>query len=118
MEFTIFTAYVAATVLTAVANAGIATLDFIHHKQVLENMAQVDVPESWLPVLGTLKAAGAVGLLVGIIVPPIGTAAAVGLTIFYIGAIITHLRAREYTIAPATAYLLLAVVTLAPGMAS
>jgi DoxX-like protein len=42
----------------------------------------VRVPESWLPVLAILKAAGGLGLLVGIGVPIIGTAAASGLTLF------------------------------------
>ena len=76
------------------------------------------MPESWLPILATLKAVGALGLLVGIGVPPIGIAAAVGLTLFYIGAIVAHLRAREYTIGPAGAYLLLAAIALVLRMVS
>jgi hypothetical protein len=40
------------------------------------------VSESWLTTLGILKAAGAVGLLVGIRVPLIGIAAAIGLVLF------------------------------------
>jgi hypothetical protein len=60
-------------------------------------------------MLGILKAAGAIGLLVGIGVPLIGTAAAVGLVLFFIGAIITHLRARDYSFGLAVVFLLLAV---------
>jgi hypothetical protein len=45
-------------------------------------------------------------------VPLIGTAAAIGLTLFFIGAIITHLRARDYSFGLATAFLLLAVASL------
>ncbi len=43
-------------------------------------MVKAGVPESWLTFpIGTLKAAGAVGLLLGLIgVPRIGTAAAIG----------------------------------------
>jgi len=41
-------------------------------------MARLGLPERWLPLLGILKAAGAPGLLVGIGVPVIGTAAAAG----------------------------------------
>lgn len=113
-----FSAYAVVSVLAAAANAGIAALDFVRHEQVLINMAKAGVPESWLTTLGTLKAAGALGLLVGIGAPPIGTAAAVGLTLFYVGAIVTHLRAREYTIGPAAAYLLLAVAALVLRLAS
>jgi hypothetical protein len=70
-------------------------------------------------MLGTLKAAGALGLLVGLIgVPLIGTAAAVGLILFFVGAIITHLRVRDYSIGPAAAFLLLAVAALVLGLVS
>jgi hypothetical protein len=63
-------------------------------------------------MLGILKAAGATGLLVGIGVPLIGTAAAIGLILFFVGAIIIHLRARDYSLGPAVAFLLLAVAAL------
>jgi hypothetical protein len=114
-----FTAYVLVSVLTAVANAFSATLDFARYKQVLINMAKAGVPESWLTMLGTLKAAGALGLLVGIGVPLIGTAAAAGLILFFVGAIITHLRVRDYSGLPlAVGFLLLAVAALVLGLAS
>lgn len=78
-------------------------------------MAKVGVPESRLTLLGALKAAGALGLLIGIGVPRIGTAAAAGLVLFFIGAIITHLRARDYSVSSlgvAVVFLLLAVAAL------
>jgi hypothetical protein len=65
-----------------------------------------------------LKAAGALGLLVGIGVPVIGTAAAVGLVLFFVAAIITHLRARDYSLGPAVVFLLLAVAALVLRWAS
>ena len=89
-----FTAYVAVTVLAAAANAFSATLDFIRYKQILINMAKVGVSESWITILGILKAAGALGLLIGIGVPLIGIAAAVGLVLFFVAAIITPARTR------------------------
>src|SRR5206468_110033 len=82
-----FTAYLVVTVLAAAANIFSATLDFIRFKQILINMAKVGVSESWITILGVLKAAGALGLLVGIRVPLIGTAAAVGLVLFFVGAV-------------------------------
>ena len=48
-------------------------------------------------MFGALKAAGALGLLVGIRVPLIGIATAVGLILFFVGAIIIHLRGRDYS---------------------
>jgi hypothetical protein len=80
----------------------------------------VGVPESWLTNLGLLKAAGAAGLLLGLLgVPLIGPAAATGLVLFFVGAVITHLRARDYSPSlgfPLT-YLLLAVAALVLGLA-
>src|ERR687898_731928 len=75
-----FTAYVVVTLMAIAANTFAATADFMRFKFVLITAAKVGVPGSWLPMLGTLKAAGALGLLVSLIgVPLIGTAAAVGL---------------------------------------
>jgi hypothetical protein len=105
-------AYIIVTMLAAAANIFSATLDFIRLKQVLINMQKAGVSESWITTLGILKAAGAAGLLIGIGVPLIGTAAATGLTLFFIGAIITHLRARDYSFGLAVVFLLLAVAAL------
>ncbi len=113
-----FTAYVIVTLLAAAANIFSAALDFIRYKQILINMARVGVPDSWITILGTLKAAGAIGLLIGIGVPLIGTAAAAGLALFFVGAIITHLRARDYSFGLAIVFLLLAVAALALRLAT
>jgi DoxX-like family len=108
-----FTAYIAVTVLAAAANGFAAILDFLRHQKVLTSMARLGVPESWLPMLGILKAAaGAVGLVVGIGVPVIGAAAAVCLALFFVAAIITHLRTRDYSIGTAVVFLLLAAAAL------
>ncbi len=113
-----FTAYVIVTLLAAAANIFSAALDFIRYKQILINMARVGVPDSWITILGTLKAAGAIGLLIGLGVPLIGTAAAAGLVLFFVGAIITHLRARDYSFGLAVVFLLLAVAALALRLAT
>lgn len=107
-----FAAYIAITLLAAAANFFSATLDFIRFKQVLINMAKAGVSESWITTLGLLKAAGAVGLLTGIRVPLIGIAAAIGLVLFFVRAIITHLRAHDYSFGLAVVFLLLAVTAL------
>jgi hypothetical protein len=113
-----FTAYVVVTVLTAAANTLAATVDFTRPAWLLGNMGKARVPQSWLFPLGALKAAGALGLLVGIAVPPLGVAASVGLVLFFIGALITHVRARYWDIAPPVAFLLLAVGSLVLRVAS
>jgi hypothetical protein len=112
------TAYFVVTFLAAIANAFSATLDFVSYQKILIAMAKAGVSESWLTTLGILKAAGAIGLLVGVVVPPIGIAAAVGLILFFVAAIITHLRVRDYSFGLAAVFLLLAVAALMLRLAS
>jgi DoxX-like family len=113
-----FTAYIIITVFAAAANIFSATLDFIRFKQILINMRKVGVSESWITTLGILKAAGALGLLIGIGVPLIGIAAGIGLVLFFIGAIVTHLRAHDYSFGLAVMFLLLAIAALTLRLAS
>lgn len=109
------TAYLALTLATVVANAGIAGADFARAKFVLANSAEVGVPQNWVPWLATAKLAGAVGLLLGLLgMRLVGLAAAVGLVLFFMGALITHVRARVYyNIAFPGTYFALAVATAA-----
>jgi hypothetical protein len=102
------------TVITAIATAAVAISDFIPAGFVLANSAKVGVPRSWLPMLGTLKIAGAIGLLVGLVGPPvIGISAATGLVLYFVGAVIAHFRARVlYNIAFPGAYLGLSASSL------
>jgi len=85
-------------------------------------MAQAGVPESWLTSpIGTLKTAGAAGLLLGLIaVPLIGTAAAIGLVLFFVCAVYTHIRASDYSaqFGLAIGFGLLAVAALTLHLAS
>ena len=113
-----FTAYVVVTGLTATANTFAATVDFTRPQWLLANMARARVPQAWLFPLGALKAAGALGLLIGIGVPALGVAAATGLVLFFIGALVTHFRARYWDIAPPVAFLLLGVGSLVLRVAS
>ncbi|MCX2969268.1 MULTISPECIES: DoxX family protein [Streptomyces] len=108
------TAYVIVTVLTALANAGIAVADLLRADFVLANSAEVGVPPSRLPWLAALKAAGAAGLVLGLLgVPAVGVAAAGGLVLFFTGAVVVHLRARvHHNLAVPGAYLALAAASL------
>jgi hypothetical protein len=105
----------AVVALAAAANLAIVLADLVRAPFVVANMAEVGVPERWLPVLGALKGAGAVGLLLGLAgVPLIGTAAAAGLVLFFAGALLTHVRARVFhNIAVPGAFFTLAVASLA-----
>jgi hypothetical protein len=114
-----FTGYVVVAILTAALNGWAATTDFTGATSARDNATKVGVPLSWLPSLGGLKAAGAVGLLVGLAVPVIGVAAAVGLVLFFVCAVFAHLRVRWYsTLAFPGTFLLLAVGALVLRLAS
>ena len=121
MEVTMPTAYVAVTLVAVGANtfSGVAAL--VHFKPILPGMAKAGVPQSWLTFpIGTLKTAGAIGLLLGLIgVPLIATAAAIGLVLFFVCAVYTHIRAGDYSVqfGLANGFLLLAVATLALNLA-
>ncbi len=97
-----FTAYIAVTIFVAAANTYAAIVDFRRPQWVVDNITQWGGSPSWLFILGVLKAAGALGLLVGIGVSLIGVAAAVGLVLFFVGAIAVVIRAG-WVLAPSMA---------------
>jgi DoxX-like family len=114
-----YIAYLIVTAVTIAANALAAVADFARAKPVLANRAELGIPESWLPMLGALKAAGAVGLLLGLLgVRFVGVAAAIGLVLFFIGALVAHLRAHVYyNMAFPAGFLVLAIASLVLSLA-
>ncbi|MFZ3555326.1 DoxX family protein [Streptomyces sp. BH055] len=110
------TTTVIVTVLTAlwVGFSGVSLLR--RAAFVVEPLVSYGVPEAWWPRLAVAKLLGAAGLLAGIAVPAIGIAAAVGLVLYFVGAVITVLRVRSYkTVAFPVLYLAPVVATLAVG---
>jgi hypothetical protein len=92
--------YVVVTVLAA-AWVGFSAVSLLRGATwVVDSLTSYGVPSSWWPWLGAAKAAGAVGLLVGLFVPVIGVLAAIGLVLYFTGALITVLRARWYSHLP------------------
>jgi len=55
----------------------------------------VGVPLKYFPLLAACEFAGASGLVVGIWWPPIGIAAGIGLVLYFVGAIVSHLRVGD-----------------------
>ncbi|MBB5801708.1 hypothetical protein F4560_001476 [Saccharothrix ecbatanensis] len=100
--------------------SGIAAL--LHFKPIIPGMVKAGVPESWLTFpIGTLKTAGALGLVIGFLWTPwVGTAAAFGLVVFFACAVHTHLLARDHSqqFGLAIGFLTLNAVTLALGLAA
>ncbi|UVS76619.1 DoxX family protein [Actinokineospora sp. UTMC 2448] len=107
------TAYVVVAIVTAAANIAAAVADFLRAEWIVGNLAKYGLPESWLGPLGIAKAAGALGLLAGLVVPALGIAAAACLTLYFAGAVITVVRARWYShLVFPSVFLALAVASL------
>lgn len=111
---------VTAVAIAAVAFSGVAAL--VHFKPILAGMARVEVPASWLTFpIGTLKTVGAVGLLAGVAgVPVVGVAASIGLILFFVCAVYTHVRAGDYSaqFGLANGYLVLSAAVLVLTLAA
>ncbi|MEV6873276.1 DoxX family protein [Amycolatopsis sp. NPDC051128] len=106
------TAYLIVTLFAAAFVGFSAVSVFTRAKWVVEPITEYGVPESWWPWLGAAKAAGAVGLVAGLFVAPIGVAAAIGLVLYFTGALVTVARARSY------AHLAFPLIYVAPVVAS
>jgi len=95
-----FIALIVVTLLAAAMAGFSGGAIFARAGFVVEPLADYGVPQSWWAWLASAKVAGAVGLVVGLFVPVIGILAAVGLVLYFSGAVITILRARAYAHVP------------------
>ncbi|MGH7918632.1 MAG: DoxX family protein [Candidatus Dormibacteraceae bacterium] len=93
-------AYVVVTILAAAWVGYSAAAVVFRAKWVTQALTEYGVPDSWRPWLATAKTAGAAGLLAGLFVPVIGIAAAIGLLVYFAGALVTVLRARYFSHIP------------------
>jgi hypothetical protein len=115
-----FAAFIAVTVVAAIAYAYAAVLNFTHNKSVAEVAERLGVPVSWMVRLGFLLGAGSVGLVTGFAVPALGTAAACGLVLYFLFAAGAHIRARDTRLLNWinwSAFCSLAVAALVVGLA-
>ncbi|MDH6704700.1 hypothetical protein P3T27_001403 [Kitasatospora sp. MAA19] len=107
------------TVLAALMAGTSAGAVFLRAGFAVGPLAEYGVPRAWWIWLGVAKAAGAVGLLVGLAVPVIGELAAAGLVLYFTGAVIIVLRARDYAHVPfPVIYAVPAAVALVLGLAA
>jgi hypothetical protein len=81
-------------------------------------MANAKVPLAWMPMLATVKLVAMVGILVGFWVPAVGTAAAIGVAVYFVGAIIKHVAANDSNVFGAIFFLVLACAALTLRMAA
>ena len=91
-----FIALVITTALLAVICLNSAVMKLRENEQVVAIIGgTVGVPPRYFPVLAALEIAGAVGIVAGLWLEPLGIAAAAGLTAYFIGALAGHLRVRD-----------------------
>lgn len=110
-------AYIAITIMAALANGYAAVLNFAGAESVKVVADRVRVSQDWMIPLGSLLAAGASGLLIGFAVQVLGVAAAIGLILYFICAISAHLRARDRGFGGAVFFLVLAGCALVANLA-
>jgi uncharacterized membrane protein YphA (DoxX/SURF4 family) len=80
--------------------------------QVMPIMETVGFPADKVWLLAAAEVAGAVGLVVGLFWSPIGVAAAAGVVLYFVGAVISHLRVNDKNFAAALVLLLVALAAL------
>ena len=75
--------------------AASAVMKLTHRRSVVESYTRAGVPEDKFNALAVLLLVGATGLVAGIFVRPIGLAAGVGVVMYFLAAIIAHVRERH-----------------------
>ena len=112
-----FAAYVTLTIVAAVFNGAAAVTYLIGHEYPKAQADMKGVPRSWVPVLGSLLAAGTLGLLAGFVVPLLGVLAAAGLVLYFTGAFVAHLRVGSRQLIGPSVFFATAVATLVVSVA-
>jgi uncharacterized membrane protein YphA (DoxX/SURF4 family) len=109
------TAYLVVTGLFALMTAFSGLMKIRRDPNVVKVIHEtVGVPLKYVPVLAACEIAGALGLVIGVWSPPLGVAAGIGLAMYFIGAVVSHLRVRDLGgIGPAAFMLGLSVAVVA-----
>jgi hypothetical protein len=77
-----------------------ASAKLTRNQKLVDGFTSLGVPPGMLPFLAACEIAGAAGLVIGIWWAPLGIAAAVGLVLYFIGAVGAHLRKSDFKGAP------------------
>jgi DoxX-like family len=113
--------FAVAAVVAAVLAAALlmsAGAKLARRANVMTGMAAVGVPADRVWMLAVLEIAGAAGLVAGLFWWPIGVAAAIGVVLYFVGAVLAHLRKRDPGFVPPSVILVVAVGTLVLRLAT
>jgi hypothetical protein len=107
-------AYLAITILLAVMAVFSGVGKIRHDPRIVRVIHEViGVPLRYFPFLAACEFAGALGLVLGIWWFPLGVAAGIGLVLYFVGAVASHLRVGDVKgIGPAAFMLALAAAAL------
>ena len=118
------TAYLVITILLAamVAFSGLGKIRR-DPRQMRVIHETIGVPLRYFPLLAACEFAGGLRLVLGIWWPPLGVAGAIGLVLYFVGAIVSHLRVGDvkgirpaaFMLAVAAGALAMRIMTLKPG---
>jgi uncharacterized membrane protein YphA (DoxX/SURF4 family) len=112
MDLNMFIATIVASVLLAAVLLSSAAGKLTRKPDILAGMEKVGVPADKIPYLAYLEIAGALGLIAGLFWWPIGVAAAIGVILYFVGAVGAHIRAKDSALAPPAVIGLVAVAAL------
>ncbi|WP_410658563.1 DoxX family protein [Amycolatopsis sp. lyj-112] len=112
-----FVAYLTVTIFASVLHGSAAVVYLIGHEFPKAQADMKGLPRSWVPVLGTMLAVGSLGLLGGLAVPMLGTLAAAGLSLYFVGALLAHLRVGSRKLVAWGGFFATALAALAANLA-
>jgi uncharacterized membrane protein YphA (DoxX/SURF4 family) len=112
LEHPVHIAAVILSLVLAAAMLGSGVMKLVGAAPMRANMASVHVTPSQMRVLGVLEVLATIGLLAGLWIPALGIAAAIGSIVYFVGAIVAHVRAHDKGLQGAAALLVLSVATL------
>jgi DoxX-like family len=82
-------------ILLGVGCVGSSVADWKKVPQVMDSLERLRVPIGVRPLLPVFKIAGALGIIIGLGVKPLGIVAAFGLVLYFLGAVLFHMRAKD-----------------------
>jgi uncharacterized membrane protein YphA (DoxX/SURF4 family) len=106
--------FIAAAIVSSLLAAALfasARGKLVKDPQQMKIMATVGFPEDKLWLLASAEIAGGLGMVAGLFWWPIGVAASIGVVLYFVGAIIAHVRVKDTFVSPLIV-LLVAVAVL------
>ncbi|MEV5751040.1 DoxX family protein [Actinoallomurus sp. NPDC052308] len=107
-----FVAYAIVGVLLAIMLLASAAAKLTKNKQIVEGLTGIGVPLGMFPFLAACEIAGAAGLVIGLWYGPLGVAAAIGVVLYFIGAVGAHLRKSDFKGLPNALVMLIAAAAV------